>query len=332
MLTNGGGASIQLFYAPNIRGGPNTVTMTEVAGGGGGIGNPYNQIAIHEYSGIALAWPLDAAAAAAGITTSSFFAITSGTAATSANGDLIFGYGNTISGILSAGSGFTARQNSYGISEDMVQTNAGPVSATATDSANNDNYALLMAAFKPSQGVLNGPVLPAQGNRTINENVLLVVTNTAAEVNASQFSTSTYLFNYTNRDALLADGWIFFATNNGAARNTEITNPAVGAVICTTRLRTRAWCRFPVIRANWVSNRPTTHATVYFEACHPIGRAYGWPFRSRRRWTFSKRIWICMRMITTMCRWDWFTTARWGARLRRWFRRPMMWIIISGLS
>jgi hypothetical protein len=230
--TNGGGSSAQIFYAPNIRPGPNTVTMSEPnAGGGSGAGNAFNQIAIHEYAGVCSASPLDVTAAATGVTTNSPFTVTSGSATTSVNGELVFGYGNTLSAFLAAGAGFTARQTNAGTSEDMVQALAGPVEATEINSANNTPYVMLMATFKPSPELTDGPVLPPQGNRTIPALTTVIVTNSAAEVITNPVTTSTILFNYTNRTALLADGWSFIATNNGMARDTEITNSADGGLV-----------------------------------------------------------------------------------------------------
>src|SRR5208337_2928332 len=43
--------------------------------------------------------------------------------------------------------------------------------------------------------------------------------------------TNTIKFAYPSRDALLADGWTFWATNSGAGRNTEITDTNVGPVV-----------------------------------------------------------------------------------------------------
>ncbi len=82
----------------------------------------------------------------------------------------------------------------------------------------------------------NGPVLPAQTNRTIYASTTLVVTNTATESgltnSASGLTTNSFVFNYSSRTALLADGWNFIATTaTGQPRNTEITNTANGAVI-----------------------------------------------------------------------------------------------------
>jgi hypothetical protein len=77
-------------------------------------------------------------------------------------------------------------------------------------------------------------VLPAQNNQVINELTTLAVTNTATDANfANPLTTNTIYFTYTNRDALLADGWSYIATiaNGGGTRNTEVTNPAVDGVV-----------------------------------------------------------------------------------------------------
>jgi hypothetical protein len=60
----------------------------------------------------------------------------------------------------------------------------------------------------------------------------MVITNTAGiQPLAFVFTTNTWLFTYSNREALLADGWSFVGTMaNGLPRNTEITNPANGAM------------------------------------------------------------------------------------------------------
>ena len=230
IATVGNGASCQLFYAPNIKGGSNTVTMSEL-GGSGGAGNPYNQIAICEYSGVLLPSPLDVAAAAVGTTTSSPFTLSSGSSTASSNGELIFGFANDYYGILSVGGGFTVRQTTSGLSEDMVQATAGPVAATAMDSANSDYYGMFMATFKPAAGMTMGPVLPGQGNRSITPLTPLVVTNTGAEMDTNPVTTSSIVFNYANRAALVADGWSFMATNHGVGRNTENTNSGSAGVI-----------------------------------------------------------------------------------------------------
>ncbi len=228
--TDGGGTSAQLFYAANVRAGSNSVTMTELDPGGGGalggVGNAFNGLAIHEYSGMALASPLDVSSVSNGITGPGPTTISSGTAMTSVNGDLIFGYGNNYGGALSAGSGFTIRQTPDGVSEDMVQTTAGPVAATMGESADNSPYAMLMAAFRP-EVASQGLEMPVLTNMVVNEQGLLSITNAAAELNATIRTTQTTLFTYANRSALVGDGWNFIATNStGGPRNTETTSGA----------------------------------------------------------------------------------------------------------
>jgi hypothetical protein len=77
------------------------------------------------------------------------------------------------------------------------------------------------------------PSLPVQTNRVIYASAWLLVTNTlAASSVATQMLTNAYSFGFSNRDELLADGWSFIARlADGTARNTEITNPALGAVV-----------------------------------------------------------------------------------------------------
>ena len=291
----GSGASFQLFYAANIRGGPNRVTMTErdVSTGGG---NAYNAIAIHEYSGVSIASPLDVAAIGAGITTNNPFTMFSPSATTTVNGDLIFGFGNVINGPVSAGPGFTGLQTVSGVTEDLVQSTAGSIVATATDNANNDSYGMSMAAFKPLSGSLSGPVLPLQGGQVVNALSTLMITNTAVVVNTNQVTTNTIVFNYPNRSALTNDGWSFIATNpDGTPRNTE-TNPAVmynqppgtlavpvdqGDLFGTSFNNTRN-SLFRNLSTNWVSMRvqlslnPTVdvdqaHLTLYQDDDNYIG-------------------------------------------------------------
>ncbi len=225
--TTGGGTSAQIFYAPNIRGGSNIVTMTEgapgVNGAEDGAGNAFNVIIIHEYSGIALASPLDVSSVANGITDDGPAAISSGSATTSKDGELIFGYANIYRGNLSAGPGFTLRQSPDGASEDMVQTTAGPIAAVEIDSNLGSFFGMMMAAFRP-EVTSPGLELPFQTNRPVIEQNPLAVANAAAELNAAATSTQTTLFTYTNRAALPADPWSFIGTNpNGTPRNTPAT-------------------------------------------------------------------------------------------------------------
>jgi hypothetical protein len=75
--------------------------------------------------------------------------------------------------------------------------------------------------------------LPALAESVLSPGQTLLLTNTATYTRPlNPWTTNTTLFTYTNRSALLADGWSFMAMTPGIGpRNTEITNPAVGAVI-----------------------------------------------------------------------------------------------------
>jgi hypothetical protein len=85
---------LAILYAANIRAGANTVTVTFGVTGG------YRRIIISEYSGIAAATPLDAAAKnKAGATTASN-GVTSTAATTTTSGDLIFGVAMDDSGLF----------------------------------------------------------------------------------------------------------------------------------------------------------------------------------------------------------------------------------------
>jgi hypothetical protein len=78
-----------------------------------------------------------------------------------------------------------------------------------------------------------GPLLPTQTNLVVNSLAPLTIVNTATEApHPGQLATNSLGFTYTNRTALLADGWSYLATSpGGAARNTEITNTAAGALV-----------------------------------------------------------------------------------------------------
>jgi O-glycosyl hydrolase len=75
--------------------------------------------------------------------------------------------------------------------------------------------------------------LPAQAAQALDGVTQLVVTNSAAaRPLAVQLTSNTFAFRYRNRDELLADGWSFMATlPDGTLRDTEITDPADGALI-----------------------------------------------------------------------------------------------------
>jgi hypothetical protein len=134
-LTTPGDAASRVYYARNIAGGADTVTIKLSAN------SVWLEAYLTEYSGANTASPIDAQAGAAGSTT----AVSSGAAATSAAGDRILGY-CVADYSCSAGSGFTARSTFNGnLIEDITAATTGSFAATA--SANN-GWSMQMVAIK----------------------------------------------------------------------------------------------------------------------------------------------------------------------------------------
>ena len=120
--TSGTALRQSIYYAPNIVGGSNTVTVTFSQAAA------YPDIRILEYKGVNA---VDVTAGASGSST----AANSGTATTTVASELIFGANMVATTTGAAGSGFTSRvitSPDGDIAEDKVVTTAGSNSATAT--------------------------------------------------------------------------------------------------------------------------------------------------------------------------------------------------------
>jgi chitodextrinase len=140
-VTWGANYRAQIFYATNIKGGTDKVTV-KFQNAVGAFGVLY----IHEYAGIDPVTPVDATASASGTST----AMTSGAALTTQPNDLIFGAGVSDGTVNAAGSGFIARDFGYGnITEDRIATFAGTFAATATQSGNA--WGMQVVAFRPAK-------------------------------------------------------------------------------------------------------------------------------------------------------------------------------------
>ena len=136
-LSSPGGWLSRVYYAKNIIGGADTVTVT-LSGN-----SSYLELFLTEYSGIDPTNPIDAQAGAAG----SAGPVSSGNATTTAAGDMIYGY-CAADWACTAGSGFTARATfNDDLIEDTLAGNAG--SYAATGSANN-GWTMQMVALKPA--------------------------------------------------------------------------------------------------------------------------------------------------------------------------------------
>jgi hypothetical protein len=148
------GETDAIYYAENIAGGANTVTVSD------NIANGTLRFSIMEYSGVALTSSLDNAAAAEGTGT----APSTANAPTSWGGDLLLGEIVTANAATyTAGAGYKiedfvpAEPNTKVIGEDLIQSAAGNASANATISA-SDTWGAVFAAFKSASGIPPQPI------------------------------------------------------------------------------------------------------------------------------------------------------------------------------
>ncbi|MBZ5625338.1 MAG: hypothetical protein LAQ69_42555 [Acidobacteriia bacterium] len=136
-LTSPGGIGSRVYYAKNIKGGTDTVTINLSASAN------FFEVYLAEYSGVDQAAPLDAQAGASG----NAGAVSSGNATTTVAGDLIYGYclGDSA---CTVGSGFTARSTlNSNLIEDMPAGNPGAYAATGSA---NSGWTMQMVALKPA--------------------------------------------------------------------------------------------------------------------------------------------------------------------------------------
>ena len=136
-LTSSGGTRSAVYYAKNIKGGAETVTAALSANSGYILGY------LTEYSGVDQTHPIDAQVGTSGGTGT----VSSGNAATTFAGDVIYGF-CAADDMCTAGSGFAARSVFEGnIVED--QTAGTPGNYSATGSANS-SWTMQMVALKPA--------------------------------------------------------------------------------------------------------------------------------------------------------------------------------------
>ena len=163
---NGSDDTLAIYYAQNIAGGPNTVTVSDTVPG-------TMRFAILEYAGIAASNPLDVTVAAQGSGTNP----SSGSVTTTGNGDLLLGAVTTANSPgFAAGSGYTIEESVPAApgtkltAEDRVQAVAGSASAAATLLA-SDNWAAALAAFRMAPSAPSSPpTLTQPANQTSAEN------------------------------------------------------------------------------------------------------------------------------------------------------------------
>ncbi len=173
--TTGTGLRQWIYYAPNIIGGANTVTVT--------FNQPaaYADVRILEYRGVNA---LDVVAGASGTGTTS----NSGNATTTGPNELIFGAHMVSSYTAAVGPGFTGRVYTpinSDLAEDKIAATAGVYNATA--SVGSGNWVMQMAAFKlltaPAPTVTS--VAPSSGSTAGGTTVTITGTGFAAGASVS---------------------------------------------------------------------------------------------------------------------------------------------------
>ena len=135
-LTTPGGVKSRVYYARNIKGGAETVTVNLSQSAS------FLEIYVSEYSGVDQVTPVDVQAGASGPAGTA----SSGIATTTVSGDLIYGFcvGDDT---CSVGSGFAVRSTmKNNLVEDMIAGAPGPYSATGSA---NRGWTMQMAALRP---------------------------------------------------------------------------------------------------------------------------------------------------------------------------------------
>lgn len=134
-LTSPASIASQVYYAKNIKGGADTVTVNL------SLTSSLIEVYLAEYSGVDQVNPIDVQAGATGTSA----AASSGNATTKFAGDIIYGFCEG-DGSCTVGSGFTARSTfNANLIEDMTAGNPGTYAATGSAS---DGWAMHMVALK----------------------------------------------------------------------------------------------------------------------------------------------------------------------------------------
>jgi hypothetical protein len=227
--TTGTGLTQSIYYARNIAGGSNTVTVMLNRAAA------FVDVRILEYSGLDTSSPLDATAGAAGRGTSP----SSGSATTTAANELIFGAGMTDARFTGTGSGFTSRiitTPDGDIAEDKFVSSVGNYSVAAT--APSSKWVMQMATFRIASGVALGvapSIVTQPSNQTVdagNSATFVVSTQGSAPFNYSWERNRVAVAgansaSYVTPDTVLADSGAKFrvvvSNATGSATSTEAT-------------------------------------------------------------------------------------------------------------
>jgi hypothetical protein len=235
-LSTPGQALGSVYYAKNIKGGADTVTVKLSAS------SSYLEIYVSEYSGIDPNNPIDAQAGASG----NAGAVSSGSGTTTVAGDIIYGYCVADSG-CAAGSGFTARSTMDGnLVEDMVAGSPGQYAATGTATG---GWSMRMVALKGSSSAPSGEQQSQSGAVSLSAASLVFGSVAVGLTSASQTIT------LTNRSSSTLSIYSIELTGTDPSDFTEVTT-------CGTNLAAGGNCTIVVIFAPLTSGDLSASLTL----------------------------------------------------------------------
>ena len=210
-LTSPEGTGARVYYAKNIAGGPDTVTIHW------SVTSANVEIYLTEYSGLNTTNPIDGQSGATGAAG----AVSSGNVTTTVAGDIVYGYcvGDTA---CTVGTGFTARSTyDQNLIEDLTAGSPGSYAATATA---NNGWTMQMVALKPASSTVQSPVTTSPA-ASLSPTSLTFASQTVGATSAAQ----TITLNNTGNAALSITSIALTGTNPSDFAQTNTCGSSVAA-------------------------------------------------------------------------------------------------------
>jgi hypothetical protein len=243
-LTNPNGHLAALYYAANIKGGADSVTVNISATAN------FLQEYLTEYSGVATSSPIDVQAGAVGSSST----VSSGNATTTVANDLIFGYMDN-GGSGSAGSGFMLRSNFSGnVVEDEAAGAPGSYAATGTANA---SWTMQMAALKPASTGGGSPTISLSPTSLSFSATQGGGNPSAKNVTVSNSGGGTLASPTTSINYSQGSGWLSVNCTGSQAPYTCSTQPTTGSLSSGTYNATVS------VASTGATNTPQTYTVAF---------------------------------------------------------------------
>jgi outer membrane protein assembly factor BamB len=270
--TFGSNWSAQVFYAPRILGGSNTVKATF-----GTTITSFGLVYLHEYSGLTKNSPVDVSASATGTSAS----MSSGAVTTNHAKDLLFAAGaSDIS--VTHGTGFTTRVKGFGnLTEDRVVKTTGSYAGTA--SQNGTTWVMQLVAFRVASAVVGPPAKLAfvQGpsntaaGATITPAVTVAVEDANGNVETSDNATQVSLAIGTNPAGGTLSGGSAVTVASGVATFSGLSIDKAGTGYTLTASSTPAYTGATSVAFNITTGAASGSWTTYLAGIDRTGFASG---------------------------------------------------------